>query len=151
MRVCVHLLKYFVIYSSGWGIFFFNFILCIFFCRRDRVFGNIALMITQGIFKFISFPSSSYLSYFFDFSPVNNLWCFKFLFYFFSSLSLIFEFYFLLLFSGWSLFFYDKCSNLMFLCLENFFYYLFLLCCASSSLKEFLIVKRLRRKCVWNI
>lgn len=48
---------------------------------RDWMFGNIAMvsfMITQGILVFSLLLL--YLSFSFDSSPVNNLWCFKFLF-----------------------------------------------------------------------
>lgn len=98
--------------------YFFNFILWVFFWY-SRVEGieclaTSPLWLLKGFSNLFLFPSSSssssYLSYFFDFSPVNNLWCFKILFFF----SFLNFFYIFLLFSGWSLFFYDKCSNLMF-------------------------------------
>lgn len=81
--VYAHLLKYFFICTSGWGTY------SLFLMKGLNVWqhrNKQPLWLLKGFsflflfFFFISLSLSFVLSFFFDFSPVNNLWCFKFLF-----------------------------------------------------------------------
>ena len=133
--VCTSSNIFIFIYSSGWEIFFQFYFMC-FLVEGIECLATSPLWLLKGfsnLFLFPSSSSSSYLSYFFDFSPVNNLWCFKFLFFSFSFSILNFVYFFIVLGVKFILLWQVQQFNVFFLCLENFFYYLFLLCCASSS------------------